>query len=67
MQAGKTLAPAEDGAIRFALARALWARVSERPRALREAREARDELRSAGARGRATLAEVEAWLASRRG
>ena len=67
VQAGKTLAPADDGAIRFALARALWASARERPRALREARAARDELRSTGARGRATLVEVEAWLARRRG
>ena len=67
VQAGKTLAPADDGAIRFALARALWAGVDARPRALREARAARDELRSTGARGRATLAEIEAWLARRRG
>lgn len=52
--------PEEVAAARFGLARALWARTEGwRPRALAEARKARDALRTLGARGSVALAEVE--------
>ena len=56
--------PAEAASARFALARALWAGAEDRPRALREARQARDELRATPSAGR-ELAKVEAWLADK--
>jgi tetratricopeptide (TPR) repeat protein len=56
----KHLAPALVGETRFALARALWARPAERPRALALARSARDDYRGdADTRG-----QIDAWLAS---
>jgi tetratricopeptide (TPR) repeat protein/predicted Ser/Thr protein kinase len=53
------LAPALQGEARFALARALWTRAAERPRALALARQARTDCAS----DKKTLAEIDAWLA----
>jgi tetratricopeptide (TPR) repeat protein/predicted Ser/Thr protein kinase len=65
LAAGMNPSPAEVAAARFGLARALWAGTTERPRALTEARKARDALRTLGARGSVALAEVERWLANK--
>jgi predicted Ser/Thr protein kinase len=51
------------GETRFALARALWARPAERPRALALARAAREDLRtSKTAPSQRTAAEIDGWL-----
>jgi tRNA A-37 threonylcarbamoyl transferase component Bud32/tetratricopeptide (TPR) repeat protein len=56
----KHLAPGLVGETRFALARALWARPAERPRALELAKAAREDYRGdAEVRG-----QIDAWLAA---
>lgn len=57
---------AELATSQFVLARALWARGSERPRALSVAREAAQRFEAAGPGARKELAEVSAWLDVRR-
>jgi tetratricopeptide (TPR) repeat protein/predicted Ser/Thr protein kinase len=51
--------PALEGEARFALARALWSKPAERPRALAYARQARTDYVSEPK----TVAEIDAWLA----
>jgi serine/threonine protein kinase/tetratricopeptide (TPR) repeat protein len=55
------------GETRFALARALWSRPADRPRARTLALSARSDLRNAaGAPAQRTASEIEAWLAANR-
>jgi tetratricopeptide (TPR) repeat protein len=59
----KHLAPAVIGETRFALARALWPRASDRPRALALAKAAREDYRGDDA-ARGKRDEIDAWLAA---
>ncbi len=58
--------PRASAGARFALARVLWDRAAERPRALELASAARAELDGLGDAAAAERKPIEAWLAARR-